>query len=64
LAVKLLGLTGIERTAVLIGASLPPSILTFIFVEENELDTDYTSNMLSLSLLFELIFIVFLLNFI
>jgi len=58
------GLSGIERIAVIIGASLPPSIITLIFSEENNLDTEYVANLLSIALPFSLIFLMVLIDFI
>ena len=58
------GLSGIERIAVIIGASLPPSIITLIFSEENNLDTEYVANLLSIALPFSLIFLMGLISFI
>lgn len=58
------GFTGIERIAVIVGASLPPSILTLIFSEENNLDTKYVASLLSIAVPFALIYLTILLNFI
>jgi malate permease and related proteins len=33
------GLTGLERAAVLVGATLPPSLLTLLFAQHNKLDS-------------------------
>lgn len=58
------GLTGVERIAVIVGASLPPSIITLIFSEENNLDTEYVASLLSIALPFSLIFLMGLISFI
>jgi predicted permease len=57
-----LGLTGIDKIAVIVGSSLPPSIITLIFAEENKLDIEYTADLLSQSLLFSLVFLTLLIN--
>jgi len=56
------GFSGIERIAVIMGASLPPSILTLVFSEENNLDTKYVASLLSFALPFSLIYLTILLN--
>lgn len=53
---NILGLSGIEKTAVLVGSSLPPSLITLVFTEENNLDTAFLANLISLSLPIALIF--------
>lgn len=63
LVVRIFGLGGLERIAVLVGASLPPSIMTLIFSEENDLDTEYNANLISLALPFALIFFLVFSNF-
>lgn len=55
-------LGGVERIAVILGASLPPSILTLVFSEENNLDTEYNAGLLSLALPFGIIFLTILLG--
>lgn len=45
-----LGLGGVERAAVIVGAQLPPSILTFVFAKEHELDSKYIANLSSIAL--------------
>lgn len=57
------GLDGIERAAVVIGSSLPPSIITLIFAKENDLDTEYAANLISVSLPFAVIFLTILVSF-
>ncbi len=53
----LFGFSGVERAAVIIGASLPPSFITLIFSQENNLDNKYVANLLSISIPFALIFL-------
>lgn len=55
-------LGGVERIAVVLGSSLPPSILTLVFSEENNLDTEYNAGLLSLALPFGIIFLTILLG--
>lgn len=57
------GLGGVERIAVIIGSSLPPSIITLIFAKENNLDVEYTANLISVALIFAIIFLSILINF-
>ncbi|NEP57572.1 MAG: hypothetical protein F6K31_11185 [Symploca sp. SIO2G7] len=56
LAAMMFGFTGLERTAIIVGSSLPPSMLTLIFSEKNNLDTKLVANLLSISLPFSCVF--------
>ncbi len=58
----LFGLSGLERIAVIVGASLPTSIITIIFAKDNKLDTRYAANLISISLPFSILFIFLLLG--
>ncbi|NJL45758.1 MAG: hypothetical protein HC922_08635 [Leptolyngbyaceae cyanobacterium SM2_3_12] len=44
------GLTGAELAAVLLGAALPPSLLTLLFAQENQLDTGFTISLISIAI--------------
>lgn len=57
------GFDGVERAAIIIGASLPPSIMTLVFSQENNLDENYVTNLLSISLPFSLVFLALLMGF-
>ncbi|NEP12393.1 MAG: hypothetical protein F6K14_19740 [Symploca sp. SIO2C1] len=57
LAAMMFGFTGVERTAIIVGSSLPPSMLTLIFSEKNNLDTKLVANLLSISLPFSCVFL-------
>ncbi len=46
----LFGLTGVERIAVVLAASLPASLLTVIVAKESKLDGQFVASMLSLAL--------------
>ncbi|GHP00904.1 transporter [Reticulibacter mediterranei] len=46
----LFGFTGMTRVAVVLGASLPSSLMTVAFARENELDTPFLASQLSLAL--------------
>jgi malate permease and related proteins len=50
LAATLFGLSGVERTAVLLGAALPPSMLTLLFAQENHLDVPCTASFISVAI--------------
>ena len=63
LAAMIFGFTGLERIAVIVGSSLPPSMLTLIFAEENNLDTKFVANLLSIALPFSCLFLTLLLRF-
>lgn len=49
LASGLLGLQGLEQTVVLLGAALPPSLLTILFCQEHHLDTRFTVGFISMA---------------
>lgn len=49
LATSLFNLTGIERAAVLVGSALPPSLLTLLFAQENQLDSRFTVSFISVA---------------
>ncbi len=49
LASRLLGLQGLEQTVVLLGAALPPSLLTILFCQEHHLDTRFTVGFISMA---------------
>ncbi|MBE9138786.1 AEC family transporter [Nodosilinea sp. LEGE 07088] len=49
LATLIFGLTGVERAAVLVGASLPPSMLTLLFTQENNLDSGFAIGLISVA---------------
>lgn len=49
-AVTAFGLDGVERAAVLVGAALPPSLLTLFFTEENGLDTRFAISFISVAI--------------
>ena len=60
---NLFSFSGVERAAVIVGASLPPSFITLIFSQENNLDNKYVANLLSISIPFALIFLSLLVGF-
>ena len=62
LAAVIFGFTGLERVAVIVGSSLPPSMLTLIFAEENNLDTKFVANLLSIALPFSCLFLTLFLR--
>jgi malate permease and related proteins len=43
------GLSGVERMAVLVGSALPPSLLTLLFAQENQLDTSFAATLISVA---------------
>ncbi len=49
LAATLFGLEGVERAAVLVGAALPPSLLTLLFSRENNLDSGFAIGFISVA---------------
>ncbi|MBE9112692.1 AEC family transporter [Nodosilinea sp. LEGE 07298] len=49
-AVTVFGLAGVERAAVLVGAALPPSMLTLFFTQENGLDTRFAVSFISVAI--------------
>jgi len=57
LAAMIFGFTGVERAAIIVGSSMPPSMLTLIFSEKNNLDTKLVANLLSISLPFSCAFL-------
>ena len=57
LAAVMFGFTGVERAAIVVGSSLPPSMLTLIFSEKNNLDTKLVANLLSIALPFSCVFL-------
>lgn len=59
----LFGFSGIERIAVIVGASLPTSFLTLIYSQENNLDNEYIANLFSISIPFALVFLAVLVGF-
>ena len=63
IAAIIFGFTGVEKIAVIVGSSLPPSMLTLIFAEKNNLDTKFVANLLSIALPFSCLFLTFLLQF-
>lgn len=50
LVAGMFGLGGVERVAVLVGASLPPSLLTLLFAQENGLDSGLAASLVSAAL--------------
>ncbi|MEA5448690.1 AEC family transporter [Leptolyngbya sp. CCNP1308] len=50
LAAIAFGLEGVERAAVLLGAALPPSLLTLFFTQENALDSRFASGLISVAI--------------
>ncbi|WP_081973026.1 AEC family transporter [Leptolyngbya sp. KIOST-1] len=60
-ATMVFGLDGVERAAVLVGSGLPPSLLTLIFVQENQLDTRFASSFISVAIPLYLVMITALL---
>jgi predicted permease len=44
------GLSGVEQVAVIIGAALPPSMLTLLFAQENNLDTRFSASLISVAI--------------
>jgi len=52
----LFGFTGMTRIAVVLGASLPASLLTVVYARENDLDAQFLASMLSLALPVSLVF--------
>jgi predicted permease len=63
-ATFLLHIRGVEQIAIIIGASLPASLLTLVFSSENSLDSQFVANLLSMALpcafLFDIALIYFL----
>ncbi|MGF1566995.1 MAG: AEC family transporter [Nodosilinea sp.] len=49
LAAEVFSLEGVERAAVLVGAALPPSLLTLLFAQENHLDTGVVVGLISVA---------------
>lgn len=49
LAVAVFNLEGIERAAVVVGAALPPSMLTLLFAKENDLDVGFAISFISVA---------------
>lgn len=43
-------ITGVEQVAIIIGTSLPSSLLTLMYSSENNLDSQYVANLLSIAL--------------
>lgn len=50
LVATLFGLAGVERAAVLVGAALPPSLLTLLFAQENRLDAQFAAGFISVAI--------------
>ena len=48
--VSIFGLSGVEQVAVMIGAALPPSMLTLLFTQENNLDTRFSASLISVAI--------------
>lgn len=44
------GLSGVELAAVLVGAALPPSMLTLLFAQENQLNTRFIISLISVAI--------------
>mgnify|MGYP006266818011 FL=1 len=61
LAVASLGLTGSSQAAVLVGAALPPSMLSLLFTRQNHLDTGLASGLVSVGIPFSLVVLTLLL---
>ncbi|MGB3311685.1 MAG: AEC family transporter [Nodosilinea sp.] len=61
-AVTVFGLDGVERAAVLVGAALPPSMLTLFFTQENGLDTRFAISFISVAIPLYLVVMVPLLT--
>ncbi|TVQ06261.1 MAG: hypothetical protein EA368_17465 [Leptolyngbya sp. DLM2.Bin27] len=49
LAVTVFDLEGVERAAVVVGSALPPSLLTLLFAQENDLDTGFAISLISVA---------------
>ncbi|XGB41325.1 MAG: hypothetical protein LVS60_13580 [Nodosilinea sp. LVE1205-7] len=49
LASRLFGLQDLEQTVVLLGAALPPSLLTILFCQEHHLETRFTVGFISMA---------------
>ncbi|PSN18288.1 hypothetical protein C7271_13290, partial [filamentous cyanobacterium CCP5] len=62
-AVQLFGLEGVNRAAVIVGATLPPSMLTILFARENHLDTQFAVGLVSVGIPFALVVLTGLLNY-
>jgi predicted permease len=62
LAASLFGLHGVERIAVLVGAAMPPSMLTLLFAKENQLNTRFAAGYVSVAIPVALVFLVGLLE--
>ncbi len=62
LAAMIFGFVGVEKVAVIVGSSLPPSMLTLIFAEKNNLDTKFVANLLSIALPFSCVFLILFLR--
>ena len=46
----LFGLSGVEQIAVVLGSSLPASLMTVVYAKKYELDAQFLASMLSLAL--------------
>ncbi len=57
------GFQGVDRIATVIWASLPASLICIIFAKENKLDTEFTSNMLSIALPLAIVFMTIIVQF-
>lgn len=49
-ATLLLHVKGVEQMAIVVGASLPASLLTLVYATENDLDSQFVANLLSVAL--------------
>lgn len=49
LAITVFDLEGVERAAVLAGSALPPSLLTLLFTQENDLDNEFAISFISVA---------------
>lgn len=58
--VEAFGLEGIDRTTVLVGATLPTSIMATVFAKQCGLDTKYVANLLVLALPLDVLGVMFL----
>jgi predicted permease len=46
----MLSLSGVKQVAVIIGAALPPSMLTLLFAQERNLDTKFSASLISVAI--------------
>ncbi|MBU1970303.1 AEC family transporter [Patescibacteria group bacterium] len=57
------GFTGLEKNVVLIATTVPASFLALIYARENNLDTEFTASLLSISYPVSIVVLSFLINY-